>query len=119
MLQGKPLLCFTIPVRSLLPFQTPRRNLLIWACFLPEIFCFFLRSLSGDLVAFLQVWTSLVRTDRSLFTEARLQFFSGVLKAVRIFAGKALGVSVSSYMEKREERKKLLKLGAGPLSLNG
>ncbi|KAL5652615.1 hypothetical protein ACJX0J_038073, partial [Zea mays] len=39
-----------------------------------------------DLVAFLQVWTSLVRTDRSLFTEARLQFFSGVLKAVRIFA---------------------------------
>uniref|UniRef100_A0A804UJQ1 Uncharacterized protein n=1 Tax=Zea mays TaxID=4577 RepID=A0A804UJQ1_MAIZE len=78
MLQGKPLLCFTIPV-----------------------------------------WTSLVRTDRSLFTEARLQFFSGVLKAVRIFAGKALGVSVSSYMEKREERKKLLKLGAGPLSLNG
>jgi hypothetical protein len=50
MLQGKPLLCFTIPVRSLLPFQTPRRNLLIWACFLPEIFCFFLRSLSGNIL---------------------------------------------------------------------
>lgn len=45
--------------------------------------------------------------------------FTLSLSAFCAKAGKALGVSVSSYMEKREERKKLLKLGAGPLSLNG
>lgn len=49
LVQDKSLLWFTIPWSSLLPFQTPRRNALLWACFLPEsILCFFfLRALKS------------------------------------------------------------------------